>query len=162
MAGVPANPGARLRNATPDDSRGVHMARMMSACGVWCSDCPAYRAKEKGLEHQKRTVAAWRRIYGLKETIEHMSCGGCLGPDEELFHTSRKCRARLCCRLEGFNSCAECPKVSCEDLERAQSLWDEVPNLASTLSRADFVTYARPYCGHRRRLAAARTARRRP
>lgn len=132
------------------------MAKMMSACGVLCSDCPAYRAHEKGIEHQQRTVDAWRRIYGLNETVEHLTCGGCLGPDDELFHSSRHCRARCCCHLKGFSTCAECTVASCEDLERAQSLWDGVPDLVSTLSHADFVTYARPYCGHRQRLAAAR------
>jgi hypothetical protein len=132
------------------------MARMMSACGVWCSDCPAYHAETKGVAHQRRTVEAWRRIYRLHETIEHISCGGCLGPDEELFHTSRTCKARRCCRERQFQSCADCSNVPCKDLEAAQSLWDVVPALSSKLSRADFDNYARPYCGHRRRLAAAR------
>ncbi len=135
------------------------MPRMMSACGVWCSECPAYHARAKGVAHQRQTVAAWRRIYGLHESIENMNCGGCLGPDEELFHASRRCKARLCSRRKGFKTCADCPKTSCADLERAQALWDGVPALASKLSRADFVKYARPYCGHRRRLATARARR---
>ena len=138
------------------------MPRMMSACGVWCSDCPAYHAKARGIAHQRRTADAWRRIYQLSETTENLSCGGCLGPDAELFHTSRRCKARRCCRQRGFQTCADCSKLPCADLERAQAQWDGVPELASKLSRADFVTYARPYCGHRRRLAAARAKRSRP
>jgi hypothetical protein len=134
------------------------MARMMSACGVLCSDCPAYLGDVKGIAHQKRTVDAWKRIYGLNETIENISCGGCLGPDDQLFHTSRTCKARHCCRSKGFSTCAECPVEGCPDLEKAQSLWDSVPDLAKTLSREDFVTYAQPYCDHRRRLAEARHA----
>jgi hypothetical protein len=124
-----------------------------------CSDCPAYLGDVKGIEHQNRTVAAWQRIYGLAEKAENISCGGCLGPDEKVFRTSRKCRARGCCRSKGFASCAECRVEPCPDLEKAQSVWDGVPDIAKTLSRADFVTYAQPYCGHRRRLAAARAAR---
>lgn len=137
------------------------MTRMMSACGVMCSGCPAYLAEAKGVAHQKRTAAAWRRIYGLREKAANISCGGCLGSDDEVFHTSRKCKARRCCTSKRFSSCAECAIESCGDLEKAQSLWDEVPNLAAKLSRADFVAYAQPYCGHRRRLAAARRATRR-
>jgi hypothetical protein len=133
-------------------------ANMMSACGVLCSECPAYLGASKGIEHQKCTVEAWQRIYGLKETVEHISCGGCLGPDEEVFHTNRKCAARHCCRSKGFSSCAECPKNSCALLAKAQSVWDEVPNLINKLSSSDFATYARPYCDHRKRLAAARAA----
>jgi hypothetical protein len=135
-------------------------SEMMSACGVICSDCPAFLAAAKGVAHQRRTVEAWRRIYGLNETVENISCGGCLGPDDEVFHTSWRCKARRCCRLKGFSSCAECPSESCQKLERAQSVWDEVPQLASTLSPTDFDSYARPYCGHRGRLAAARATRR--
>ncbi len=129
---------------------------MMSACGVLCSECPAYHGTEKGIEHQKRTAEAWRRIYELNEPAEQISCGGCLGPDDELFHAIVNCRARLCSREKKLSSCAECPVESCPDLEKAQSVWDDVPKLAATFSTADFETYARPYCGHRERLAAAR------
>ena len=131
---------------------------MMSACGVLCSDCPAFLAMEKGIEHQRGTIKAWHRIYGLNETADHISCGGCLGSDEEVFYTSRNCNARRCCRSKGFSSCAECPDESCAILEKAQSVWDEVPNLVDKLSPTDFDTFARPYCDHRNRLAAARAA----
>jgi hypothetical protein len=134
------------------------MAGMMSACGVLCSDCPAYLGDAKGVAHQERTVTAWRRIYGLNERTENISCGGCCGPDDQLFHTSRTCKARRCCRSKGFITCTECPVERCPDLEKAQSVWDEVPDLVRTLSREDFVNYAQPYCDHRRRLAEARRA----
>ena len=133
---------------------------MMSACGVLCSECPAYHAATRGIKHQRETADAWRRIYGLTEKPEDISCGGCLGADGELFHTSRGCEARRCCRARGFNSCAECTMGACPLLERAQAVWDGVPELAAALCPADFDRYARPYCGHRERLAAARVARR--
>lgn len=132
---------------------------MISACGVLCSECPAYLGQSKGVAHQQRTVEAWKRIYGLNETAEHISCCGCLGPDAEVFYTCRKCKARICCRSKGLSCCAECPVESCADLEKAQSNWDEVPNLVEKLSPADFEMYAMPYCGHRERLAAARRER---
>jgi len=131
---------------------------MMSACGVLCSECPAYHAEAKGMAHRRRTVEAWRRIYGLSEIVEHITCGGCRGTDEELFHSSHHCAARRCCRAKALGTCAECPKLACSDLETAQKVWDEVPKLAAKLSPADFATYAGAYCGHRDRLAAARRA----
>ncbi len=134
------------------------MARMMSACGVWCSGCPAYHARAKGVEHQKRTVAAWRRIYHLRVKVEDLDCGGCGGPDEQVFHSSRRCKARRCCLDKGLASCARCSIRPCAALEKAQSNWDSVPRLAAKLSREDFAAYAKPYCGHRRRLDAARRA----
>lgn len=131
---------------------------MLSACGVKCSECPAYHGQARGIAYQTVVAGAWRTIYGLAEAPQRISCGGCLGPDDELFHTSRSCRARQCCLSHGFADCAECPAESCPDLERAQALWDEVPELAARLSPADFETYARPYCGHRQRLADRRAA----
>ncbi len=136
------------------------MSKMMSVCGVLCSDCPAYLGRAKGLAHQERTASAWQRIYGLSVSAESITCGGCLGPDEELFYTSQNCKARLCCLSKGFGNCAECFVESCQDLEQAQSLWDGVPDLVGVLSHEDFATYAQPYCGHRQRLADARTSRR--
>jgi hypothetical protein len=134
--------------------------QMMSACGVMCSECPAYQGARKGVAHQEQTVEAWHRIYGLNQAPADISCGGCLGRDDELFHTVGRCQARCCCRERGLGSCAECAEVGCRKLEQAQAVWDSVPSLAATLSTADFDRYARPYCGHRERLEAARAAQR--
>ncbi len=131
---------------------------MISVCGVICSECPAFQGAAKGRAHQRRTAAAWQRIYGLREPPENISCGGCLGPDDELFHTSRRCGARRCCLGKGYATCADCPRKTCPDLERAQAVWDGVPEIAAALSRTDYARYAKAYCGHRERLAALRGA----
>jgi hypothetical protein len=133
------------------------MEKLMSACGVLCSECGAYLAASRGPEYQQQVADAWRRIYGRDEATANISCKGCLGSDEDVFHTSIRCTARRCCRSKGFKSCAECPKTLCEYLERAQSVWDGVPQIGLSLSAADFDRYARPYCSHRERLAAARS-----
>lgn len=132
------------------------MGKMISACGVICSDCPAYLAASKGIAYQRQVADVWRRIYGLEEPPANISCGGCLGKDDQIFHTCLHCNARRCSRSKGFLTCAGCTVEDCEDLENAQSAWDDVPRLASTLSPEEFRIYARPYLGHRERLAAAR------
>lgn len=134
------------------------MTNMVSACGVLCSECPAYHAATKGVAHQKRTAAAWKRIYRLRVGFEKISCGGCTGPDDRLFHTSIRCKARQCCLSKGFSTCAECPEQSCSKLEKAQAVWDGVPKLVKILSPEDFASYAQPYCGHRARLNELRCA----
>lgn len=136
------------------------MAELMSVCGVLCSGCAAYRGGRKGLEYQKLAAAAWRRIYRLKVTPEQMACGGCLAPDEMVFHSCQRCKARNCCRAKGFPNCAACGEAaSCGLLAKAQSVWDGVPKIAEKLSPADVEAYARPYLDHRRRFAAARAGR---
>ncbi len=130
--------------------------RVMSACGVLCSECAAYIGRQRGAAYRRRAAAAWRRIYGTRARPEQITCGGCLGPDAELFHTSLGCRARRCCRARGLRSCGECAREACPDLERAQRVWDGVPAIAATLSPRDRAQYAAPYCGHRERIAAVR------
>jgi hypothetical protein len=129
---------------------------MISACGVICSDCPAYQGKTKGTAHQEQTSQAWRKIYGLNETPDHITCGGCLGTDEELFYTSLNCSARRCCLAKGLLSCAECSLEKCPDLEKAQAVWDDVPLLVNAISAVEFEIYAKPYCDHRNRLSQER------
>jgi hypothetical protein len=132
------------------------MEEVMSACGVLCSGCGAYMAASKGPAYQKEVADAWHRIYGLKEPASNISCSGCLGPDEKVFHTSIRCAARRCCMSKAFRNCAECSDEACGLLARAQSVWDGVPEIGASLSAADFDRYARPYLGHRARLAVAR------
>ena len=133
------------------------MTRMMSACGVLCSGCPAFRDRDDGIDRQE-TAAVWRRSNGLKHKAGDISCAGCLGPDDQLFHTCRKCKARRCCRIKGLRSCAECTVKSCALLEKAQAQWDGVAKLVQVVGRADFAEYAKPYCNHRERLERARRA----
>lgn len=146
------------RDAIRRSVRRQRMENLMSVCGVLCSGCGAYLAAAGGPDSQKRVAEAWHRIYGLDESAATITCAGCLGPDAGVFHTCSRCTARRCCRSKGFKICAECPVDQCAYLEKAQSAWDGVPHIGSSLSAADFDMYARPYCGHRERLAAARNA----
>lgn len=134
------------------------MDKIMSACGVLCSDCAAYLAASKGPAYQKEAADAWKRIYGFQTEPETMSCGGCLSADDEVFHTSVTCTARRCCLSKGLGSCAECSEESCELLSKAQSNWDSAPEIGARLSVSDFEKYAQPYCGCRERLESARRA----
>jgi hypothetical protein len=133
------------------------MTTVMSACGVLCSGCPAFWDKEDRIDRQG-TVPSRRSVHRPKENTEHTSCGGCLGPDDQVFHTCTGCEARQCCRDKALRSCAECFVKSCVLLEKAQAQWDRVPELVQVVSRADFAKYAKPYCNPRERLERARRA----
>ena len=124
----------------------------LSACGVICSECPAYVAGHAaGPGARQRVAAAWHELYALEFGPEVIACGGCLGPDEDLFFTSRACAARRCCRSRQLSSCAACASRPCADLERAQSVWDGLEERAATLPAPVFREFVQPYCGARRR-----------
>jgi hypothetical protein len=125
----------------------------MSACGVICSACPAYLAGQSNdPAGRERVAAAWHEIYGLNFGPEAIACGGCLGSDEAVFCTSRKCSARRCCRLRGLASCAACADRPCADLERAQSIWDGLEEKAKTLPESAFKEFVLPYCHARQHV----------
>ena len=127
----------------------------MSACGVICSDCPAYVAGQAGIPAARaRVAAAWHELYGLSFGPDVITCGGCRGSDDALFFTSRNCAARRCCRTRGFASCAACARRPCADLERAQSVWDGLDERAATLPAPVFREFVQPYCGARQRVPA--------
>lgn len=125
----------------------------LSACGVICSECPAFLAGQaKDPAVRERVAAAWHELYGLNFGPEVISCGGCLRRDEDLFFTSRNCSARRCCRSRDLASCAECADRPCVDLERAQSVWDGLEERAMTLPEPVFREFVLPYCHARRRV----------
>ncbi|HUJ45478.1 MAG TPA: DUF3795 domain-containing protein [Opitutaceae bacterium] len=131
------------------------MTIQMSACGVICSECPAFLAGQaKDPAACERVAGAWHRLYGLDFGPDVLSCGGCLGSDEDLFFTSRKCAARRCCRSRGLASCAACADRPCADLERAQSAWDGLEERAQTLPEPVFREFVLPYCHARERVPA--------
>ncbi|HTT57912.1 MAG TPA: DUF3795 domain-containing protein [Opitutaceae bacterium] len=58
----------------------------LSACGVICSECPAFVAGHSADPAARaRVAAAWHDLYGLNFDPEAISCGGCFGPDEAVF-----------------------------------------------------------------------------
>lgn len=125
----------------------------MSACGVICAECPAFRARQANdPAMRERVAAAWHTLYELNFGPAVISCGGCLGSDEDLFFTSRNCSARRCCRSRGLASCAGCADRPCADLERAQSVWDGLEERAKTLPEPVFREYVLPYCYARQRV----------
>jgi len=130
--------------------------KIMSACGVLCSGCAAYKARERGAAYQKEASEAWARIYAFQTPPEKMTCDGCLSADGAVFYTSVRCQARRCCRSKDLPSCAECAEETCALLAKAQSNWDSVPAILDKLSASDRERYAEPYYGHRERLEKAR------
>ena len=132
------------------------MTIRISACGVVCARCPAFLAgRAKDPAARERVASAWHELYGLDFGPDVISCGGCLGPDEDVFCTSRNCSARRCCRSRGLRGCAECPDRPCAELERAQSVWDGLEERAATLPGPVFREFVQPYCHARRRVPRA-------
>ena len=132
------------------------MGVQLSACGVICSQCPAFVAGQSADPAARaRVAAAWHDLYGLNFGPEAIACGGCFGPDEAVFPTSRQCAARRCCRDRGMVNCAVCGDRPCARLERAQTNWDGLEERATTLPEPVFREFVLPYCHARQRVPPA-------
>ncbi|MDH5483023.1 MAG: DUF3795 domain-containing protein [Candidatus Bathyarchaeota archaeon] len=78
--------------------------KLVSRCGIYCDACYVYRAFKDGGEF----LDSVSKELGVPKS--QIRCGGCLGPEEELWQNCRKCRVRACLKEKGFDFCYECPE----------------------------------------------------
>lgn len=93
------------------------MGKMISYCGLVCSECPAYLAK-KNNDDEKRvmTSRAWSSDTFIVEP-EDINCDGCLARDGELFKYCGECNIRSCGMEKKVENCGTCPEYGCERIK---------------------------------------------
>lgn len=132
------------------------MSLRMSACGVVCSECGAYRARLSGdPAHRERVANAWRTLFQMDVPPEALQCAGCLSVGAPVFPSCKDCWVRECVLSKGIAHCGLCDQYPCAELERVQAQYDGLEKLAQTISEEEFAEFVLPYCHVRERLAAA-------
>lgn len=93
------------------------MDRMISYCGLVCSECPAYIAKRDN-DNDKRIEAAkaWSSDTFLLAP-EDINCDGCLAAGGELFKYCSECNIRECGTGRKVENCGACPDYGCEKIK---------------------------------------------
>ena len=111
------------------------MARMVSYCGLVCSECPAFVATQADdLAALERVAAQWREEYNSPQiTAETVICDGCVADTGRYCGHWHECDIRICGQERGVANCAFCADYACEKLERffgfvpdARAILDEV------------------------------------
>lgn len=94
------------------------MNQIIAACGLICSECPAYQATQAGDRAAIEQVAAqWRVEYNIPNiTVQDVNCDGCMTGERHCSHCS-ECEIRQCVSERGLQNCAYCPDFACERLE---------------------------------------------
>jgi hypothetical protein len=93
------------------------MQKMISFCGLICSDCAAYRAKQENDEELRvRTAADWSQP-GNPLRPEEINCDGCHIIGETLFKYCKICPIRKCAFEKNVRNCAHCKYYLCEKLD---------------------------------------------
>lgn len=94
--------------------------KMISVCGITCSECPAFIAKRTNdNELRKKTVGEWSSDE-FPLTPEDINCNGCI-IGGEVFKYCTMCEVRKCATEKGVKTCAHCAEYSCDTLE---GLWE--------------------------------------
>jgi len=95
------------------------MDRMVSFCGLVCTDCSAYIATQADDRAALEQVAAqWREEYNAPDiTVESVICDGCVADSEQHCGHWYDCEIRACGAGRGLANCAHCPEYVCERLE---------------------------------------------
>jgi hypothetical protein len=104
------------------------MERMVSCCGLICTDCKAYQATQAGDEARLAQVAAeWREEY--KNPVfnaTNVACDGCVALTKRHCAHWYACGTRKCASEHGAANCGACSEyASCEKI---QSFFQYVPS----------------------------------
>jgi len=93
------------------------MSRMISVCGLVCSECPAYIAtKADDYEALVKVAELWSKEYHADLTPEGCRCDGCQDlPGRHIGHWS-ECKIQRCGHGRSLVTCASCQDYACEKL----------------------------------------------
>ncbi len=95
------------------------MTRIISMCGLVCSDCGAYIATQADDDEKRKKVAEeWSKAYQVELKPEDIRCDGCTSGSERIFNYPRVCEIRACGIKRGLQNCARCPDYACEKLDK--------------------------------------------
>lgn len=92
--------------------------RIVGACGITCSACPAYiatRTNDDALRAQ--TAKEWSVMFHADIQAVDINCDGCPSDGPRLFHHCFECEIRKCAREKKAATCASCPEYSCKKLD---------------------------------------------
>lgn len=94
------------------------MERLLSHCGLLCSECGAYLATRSDDDAKRAEVAQeWSRMYHAELSPSDINCDGCVSDGPRLFHHATVCEIRKCALGRGVANCAHCDDYACERLE---------------------------------------------
>ena len=93
------------------------MDRIMSRCGLVCSECPAYiarRTDDNAL--REKTAAEWAKAYKADLKPVDINCDGCATETGVHFSYCFACEIRKCAGARKLANCSVCADYACDKL----------------------------------------------
>jgi len=95
------------------------MEKMIAYCGLACSECPAYLARQNDdFELRRKTAEQWSKEFGTEMKPEDINCDGCLSREGAHIGYCGICEVRKCGMERGVLNCAYCDDYGCEKLTK--------------------------------------------
>ncbi|MFC1851924.1 DUF3795 domain-containing protein [candidate division CSSED10-310 bacterium] len=115
------------------------MEKMISMCGLICSECPAFLATQADDDAKRKEVAEmWSREFQADIKPANINCDGCLSDSGRVFHHATVCEIRKCGLEMGVKNCAYCQDYGCEKLvnffNMVPAAREELDSIRSSLS----------------------------
>jgi len=90
------------------------MAEIIGACGLVCSECPAYLATQADDAARVAAVAAqWSKDYGGDIKPADVWCDGCMELGARKCGHTKECDVRACVTERRLANCAPCGDYGC-------------------------------------------------
>ena len=107
------------------------MEKMISFCGIVCTECPGYIATQKDDDNERRKIAElWSKQYNADIKSEDVNCDGCLSDSGRLIGHCKVCEIRKCGQDKKIINCAYCNEYACEKLNQFLEM---MPDAKTTL-----------------------------
>jgi len=115
--GAPLLFGKKGEEVKKGESREIEK-KLIAACGLTCSECPAYIATLKNDDALRaETAKKWSEMFKADIKAEDINCDGCTSNSPRLFNYCGVCVIRKCAGEKKVANCAYCPEYSCQKLD---------------------------------------------
>jgi len=107
------------------------MEKMISYCGLNCTECPALLATQNDDDDERKKIAEqWSKEYGSEIKPEDINCDGCVAETGRHITHWDECGIRKCGQEKNVKNCAYCDDFACEQLKK---FFEAVPDAKTSL-----------------------------
>ena len=93
------------------------MDKIIAYCGLICTECPAYLAKQNDDNDLRiKTAEEWSKMYGADIKPENINCQGCTIEGIKFAHCL-KCEIRACGIEKEVKNCGHCDDYPCSKIQ---------------------------------------------
>ena len=115
------------------------MDKIISYCGIICTECPGFIATQKDDNDERKKVAEqWSKEFNRDIKFEDINCDGCLTISGRILNYCAICEIRKCGIEKKIENCAYCKDYGCDKLnqfhENNQKLKKTLDDIRETIN----------------------------